>query len=327
MVRTALPLSRAIDGFLLHKAAEGRSQSTLASYRIFLGKLLDYLGNVPFQGITLDDLRGFFAMLGQSHLSPKSVRNIHLCLSSFYNWAVAEGLHDENPIKRIVRPKAELPAIQPFTKDEINAILKALARSDPWRDRPTIRNKRPTATRDRAIVLMLLDTGLRASELCGLTVGDFDQVTGHVVVRRGKGGKARMVLASKATGKAVWRYLLERTEEGRDLAGRALAGRDPDPTAPLFVSEWSGYPRPMTRGSLLSLLKRAGDRAGVPHVHPHRFRHTFAIEYLRNGGDIYTLQSILGHSSLEMVRRYLAIVQDDLDAGHRAASPVTNWRL
>lgn len=317
MVRTALPLSRAIDGFLLHKAAEGRSQTTLANYRIFLDKLLHYLGNVPFQGITLDDLRRFFAMLGQSGLSPKSVQNIHLCLSSFYSWAMAEGLYGENPIKRIARPRADPPAIEPFTKDEINALLKALARSAPWRDRPTIHNKRPTADRDRAIVLMLLDTGIRASELCNLIVGDFDQVTGHVVVRRGKGGKARIVLASKATNKAVWRYLLERTEKDGN----------PDPTAPLFASDRGGYLRPMTRGSLLALLKRAGDRAGVPNVHPHRFRHTFAIEYLRNGGDIYTLQSILGHSSLEMVRRYLSIVQADLDAGHKAASPVTNWRL
>lgn len=79
----------------------------------------------------------------------------------------------------------------------------------------------------------------------------------------------------------------------------------------------------MNRRLLHLLLKRAG----VRRVYPHRFRHTFAIEYLRNGGDTRTLQAILGHSSLHMVRRYLAIVQANLDAQYRSASPVRNWRL
>jgi len=66
---------------------------------------------------------------------------------------------------------------------------------------------------------------------------------------------------------------------------------------------------------------------GVADCHPHRFRHTFAIEYLRNGGNVLALQASLGHSSLEMVRVYARVAQADLENGHRVASPVDNWRL
>jgi integrase len=74
-------------------------------------------------------------------------------------------------------------------------------------------------------------------------------------------------------------------------------------------------------------LLRLGEVAGVPDVKAHRFRHTFAITYLRNDGDIFTLQKILGHTSLDMVYRYLHITQHDAAKAHRRASPADNWQL
>ena len=83
----------------------------------------------------------------------------------------------------------------------------------------------------------------------------------------------------------------------------------------------------MDRDRLYKSMLTIGRRAGVKGVTVHRFRHIFAINYLRNGGDPYTLQMMLGHASMEMVKNYLALAQADLDVMHRVASPVDNWRL
>uniref|UniRef100_A0A7C4PLW1 Site-specific integrase n=1 Tax=Anaerolinea thermolimosa TaxID=229919 RepID=A0A7C4PLW1_9CHLR len=75
------------------------------------------------------------------------------------------------------------------------------------------------------------------------------------------------------------------------------------------------------------MLAELGDKSSVSHVFPHRFRHTFAIQFLRNGGNIYSLQKILGHSTLDIVKRYLAIAQYDVDHDHIVASPMKCWDL
>lgn len=99
------------------------------------------------------------------------------------------------------------------------------------------------------------------------------------------------------------------------------------PEDPVFNVGSPADPRPLSPSVLRKLLDRLGDKAAVPHVFPHRFRHTFAITYLRNQGDLFTLQSLLGHSDLAMVRRYARVAQADCAEVHRRASPVDNWRL
>jgi len=111
----------------------------------------------------------------------------------------------------------------------------------------------------------------------------------------------------------VWRY----------LASRA----DHLPTDPLFVID-EAINEPMNRYSVHKLIKRLGKRAGVvPDAHPHRFRHTFAINFLRNEGDVFSLKALLGHESLKTVQQYLAIAQVDTERAHQRASPVDNWKL
>jgi integrase/recombinase XerD len=176
--------------------------------------------------------------------------------------------------------------------------------------------RRPSSNRDQAIVLMLLDTGLRATELCSLIINDVDLKTGKVTIRHGvaggaKGGKGRTVYLGKVARKAVWRYLASRED-----------GDDSD--APLFISHAD---RAFNKDSLRVLINRLGDRAEIKKAYPHKFRHTFAITYLRSGGDVFTLQSLLGHGSLDMVRHYAQIAEVDVEQAHRKASPADNMRL
>ena len=126
----------------------------------------------------------------------------------------------------------------------------------------------------------------------------------------GKGSKERILPICPRVAQALWKYLASR--------GVTLPGE------PLFAT---ANGTPMDRHRLLKQLGAIGRRAGVKNVHPHRFRHTFAINFLRNGGNAYTLQMILGHSTMDMVKTYLNIAQADIQSVHRLASPVANMRL
>lgn len=307
-----ITLSQAIDGFLLDCRSRKLSEATIADYTNTLMKLQAHLhDDVSVASITATELKEFLASAGKT-LSKKTLLNYHTGLSALWTWALADGYVERHVPRGIPRPKPEKPVISPFTEDDIRRLLASLDRSRKYR-RPGQRacdHKRLTALRDRAILYVLLDTGIRVSELCGLKVSDADLRNQRIYVM-GKGTKERMLPLSPSTTKIVWRYL--QTERGSDRV-----------SDPLFVGRGA---RRMDRSSLRRLLVRIGQRAGVPNCHPHRFRHTFAITALRNGMNAYALQMALGHSTMEMVRVYLEIVQADLDAAHRRASPIDNWGL
>jgi integrase/recombinase XerD len=325
---SGLSLSKAMVGFLNAKAAEGLSDGTLTNYEFRLKQWIEFACDPDVEAVTPQDIREYLVWLRTEYrprryngdrrpLSPKTIRNAYITLSSFFTWAVQE-FDLPNPMRRVPAPKFQPAPVEPLTRDDVEALLAAcdFTHRAETEFRRRFRMRRPTARRDRAILLTLLDTGLRASELCKLRVGDVDLRTGRVEIRHGpaggaKGGKGRIVFLGRTARRSVWRHLAER-EDGDD------------PKAPLFTGRGE---RPLMRDSLRLLIKSIAARAGVENCYPHRFRHTFAITYLRAGGDVFTLQAILGHSTLEMVRRYAAIAEVDLAEAHRRASPTDNWRL
>ena len=228
------------------------------------------------------------------------------------------GFLDDDLMATVPRPKFTVEPISPFTREEIEQLLQACkySRVSNTNGRLPFKMERPTYRRDEALCLFLLDTGLRASELCALRIADVNMKTGEVTVRHGraggaKGGKGRTVYIGKVTRKALWRYLVEREDQEDEQALLFLSARED----------------PMNKDSLRLLMRRLGKKVGIKKCYPHKFRHTFAINYLRSNGDVFTLQELLGHSSLEMVRRYARIAKIDLQRMHGRASPVDNWGL
>jgi len=323
-----LIISKAIDGFVKYKMAEGLSPRSVNSYEFLLIQWLKHIGDKPASEISSQDITAYLAWLrteyqpkrfnGQTNpLSPKTIRNMWITLLSFFGWLNRE-FKIPNPVKGIPAPRYQKAQPQPFSREEVELLIKAClySRDADTKFRHSFIMRRPTANRDQTIIMILLDTGLRASELCALKLGDVDLKTGRVNIKHGqiggaKGGKGRTVFLGKATRKALWRYLASRED-----------GEKPD--APLILNRED---RPMNRDSLRLLITSIGQRAGVRNTYPHRFRHTMAINYLRAGGDVFTLQAFLGHSSLDMVRHYAQIAEIDLEEAHRKASPVDNWRL
>ena len=320
-----LSISKSIDGFLKFKVAEGLSQRTVDSYEYYLNQWMNHIGDQDVAKIKSSDLTNYLAWMrteykpkrwngNEDPLSAKSLRNVYIALRAFYTWLNKE-FNLPNPAKEITPPKFPQHVIQTFSKEDIEKLIKACiySREAQTEERHKFVMRRPSANRDQAIVLTLLDTGLRATELCSLTVEDVDLKTGKVNVRHGvgggaKGGKGRVTYLGKVARKAVWRYLAAR-EDGDD------------PRSPLFISRTD---RPFNKDSLRVLINRLGARTEVKKTYPHKFRHTFAITYLRSGGDVFTLQMLL---SLDMVRHYAQIAEVDVEQAHRKASPADNMHL
>jgi integrase/recombinase XerD len=287
-------ISHIINQFVQAKQAAHYSPNTIADYQHTYRRLLEWLDHDPEPGqVSPDDIRAFLAAMP---VGPKTALNYHTGLSSLWQWMTDSGYVPINIIRAVERPRINQPEVRPYSRGQMDAILEAASHST-------------MAARDIAIVLLLLDTGIRASELCNLQMRDLSLPDRQVLVVSGKGKKGRLLYYSEPTRQALAAYI---------PSGRRL------PTLPVIATDTG---RAMSRDTLRLMLGRLGDRAGVYGVGCHRFRHTFAIEFLRNGGNIYALQRALGHSTLDMCKRYLMFVQADIQLSMTTASPVVKWGL
>lgn len=305
----------AVDGFWLDRRRE-LSVHTQEDYARTFRRFAGYTKNAELGKVTARQVNQFLEWLVEEFdMAPKTVLNAWIALSAFWTWAeAAEEVKAKHILRQVPRPDAHSMPMEPFSEDEVRRMLAATRtmRAYSRRTESHVDGKRPTAARDAAMLLVLLDTGLRVSELCALQVRHLDRVTGRLLVEKGKGNKARMVFLGQAAQRAVWRWMVTRG--------------DVKPADWLFGSSRGGGGQ-LKRQAVRLMIMRTGERAGVHGASPHRFRHTFAINFLRNGGHIAALQDLLGHSTLEMVRRYARLAEVDVANAQRIASPADKWGL
>jgi integrase/recombinase XerD len=206
-------------------------------------------------------------------------------LKAFGNWCATEQLAQAQALRTLRRPQVPHKLVEPLSDEALRRLLDA------------------ASVRDRAIVLLLLDTGLRLSELAGLRGCDLRPDGGVKVM--GKGSRERVVPVGAAARQALLRYLRQtESADSREPIFRARGGG---------ALGWRG---------IQQVFNRLKARTGIPgRCSPHTLRHTFARSYLVNGGDAFSLQRILGHTTLDMVKRYVALADGDLAARHLVASP------
>lgn len=162
--------------------------------------------------------------------------------------------------------------------------------------------------RNRAIVALMYDTGLRLSEVARLDLSDVDLKAATVFVQHGKGGHSRTVPIGNTVIRHLVKYLRERK-----------------PALPGEQKLWIGRDgRPYTKWGIIQMFCEYAERLGVERgeIAPHAWRRGFAVQYLRNGGEMFALQQLLGHTSLEMTRKYVNYLPVDLKRSHMLLSPL-----
>jgi integrase/recombinase XerC/integrase/recombinase XerD len=308
-------LERYAEGWLLDGEIRQLSKSTLDGRRIVIDKLLWFLKQREYPVCSTMELRQFLAYISTGHENaqgrwgnPQLTRRVRPTtpvtyfsrLRTLFRFLVQEEAIVVSPMEKMRPPVARPDQIQPFDQAQVTALLSAAKRSQHPR-------------RNEALLLLLLDTGLRASEICSLCLKDVDMSARRCTVV-GKGNKTRVVYYGGTTAKALWQYLKEEIRDAED---------------PLFLADGGTRAgEALSRSGLLQLIKRLGKAAKIEAMRcsPHTFRHTFAVEFLRNGGNVFSLQTLLGHTSLSMSRRYTALAQADIENQHRQFSPVDRMK-
>ena len=289
-----------ISQYLLALQAEGVSPHTLRWHRQSLKQFSAWLAaedhpHDPSEW-TPTVLRGFIVYTQTRpsargpQLSGAAVNSLIRSLRAFCAWLREEGFVDRDLFERVAVPKSPRLVKDTLSPADIQRLLATVHRGG--------RN----ALRDEALLLFMLDTGARANEVCTLQAEAIDWDRGIAQVF-GKGRKERYVPFSPPTARAMQRYAL-RARKGTDRC--------------FFESEEGTQ---LTPSGLFQMCTRLSRRAGVK-LAPHKCRHTFGIQYLRNGGSVFALQKTLGHTSLDTTLRYAALVTDDLVNEHREHSPI-----
>lgn len=283
IARQGVPLAVMLDSWVLALESENKSPHTIRSYADTVRALIRHAGPAADTDITTEQLRAFLAAeLGR--ISPASVAVHYRNLRVFFGWLAAEepSLVPASPMARVGPPEVPAKHKPPFAEAELKALL-ATAGGAALEDR-----------RDTAIMRVLVDTGMRVSGLAGLryTAGDPErsdvQLGQKLLTVRLKGGSVTAVPVGRKAVAAIDRYLRGRARHPHAECGWL----------------WVGPKGRFTSWGIRQMLERRGRQAGVAGVHPHRFRRTFAHDWLEQGGQESDLMKITGWQTRDMIEVY-----------------------
>jgi len=291
-----MKIDEAIKGYILDCKVRGRSHRTIEWYEQklrFFARWLDEEEEInSLDKVTIAHLRSFVLHIQSEQIgrrainrdggnpiqvSPLTVKGYVQVIKGFFNWCQNEDLISHNPAQRLKLPAVPDYMIPTFSPEHLKAMLEACDLSTTL------------GYRDYTLMLVLLETGIRVSELCGLRIQDVHDDYIRVV---GKGNKEREVGISPDVGKLLWKYIHHYRKPANEQ------------DACVFVNR---YGQPLTPNGVEQLLIEVKRRAGIEgvRVSAHTFRHTFARMYLEQGGEIYKLSRLMGHSSVEVTEEYL----------------------
>ena len=300
-----LELSKLILHFAQCNKSEAKSPRTVSWYTEALTvytSFLESIGKKPVLGeFSVASVREFIIAQQTKGLSPFTIQGRVRALKAFSSWLFREGYIEQNTLTSIKLPKVPVKIIEPLTSARIDKLISSKNQLTEL------------GSRDVALLITFLDTGLRLSELSNLPLDDAHLEEGYLKVV-GKGNKERVVPMGGLSQRLLYRYLFHFR---------------PEPYSPsdnyLFLT-LDG--RHLTPNAIRLILTRWGKKAGVPHLHAHLCRHSFATSFLNERcGDVFRLQQILGHTSLEMVRRYVHYAStQDMMQGH-VSSPIDHLDL
>jgi integrase/recombinase XerD len=282
----------AMDEYLVHCLASGYTPKTMKNkkqeYKFLSNFMTKKRGTEDklLKEIAVDDLKAYFRAKQQRGNKPQTILTTFKAVNAFFNWSIGEGYIEHNPMDKVERPKQPKLMLKGFTDDEVKAMIDSFS------------TKTYLDARNKAIIAMLADTGLRAIEIRTFKVKTLIDKDNIVVM--GKGNKERNVPITPALKKFLVKYERQKAKYFKEFAS----------TADNYFLNYNGGE--ISHTALWNITREAGKRADVEdaRVSPHTFRHYYAVNALLNGKDLYTLSRLLGHSDVSTTQRYLQTLDD-----------------
>lgn len=275
-------ISEIYKKFLVEQKYRNNTDTTIKWYKENLEEFFRWLNSDDKELLTLDNFKFYGVLLHDSRkkngdkLSDASVQNALRAVKTFYNYCIESG-YIEDFSKYLKLPKAHYKVQEILDNEEINSLLACFPETK-------------TGLRNKCMIVLMLDSGLRRGELLRLNIGDihlkYDKPS---LIVKGKGGKQRIVPMGKTSTSLLDFYL---------RTFRKSAGLN----EPLFINAENLR---CTDNLIKQVFKRLKKETDMPRLHPHLLRHTFATYYIADGGDLETLRLILGHANIQTTQRYL----------------------